>query len=277
MTSRSLLPFDPEAVRPWQLGEGGRGVLLLHGFAGTPPELRRLGEHLAAHGWRCRAPAMAGHGTTPEDHARVRWTDWANSAQAALDELHAGCDAVAVAGQSMGGAMALHLAARDPRVGAVAALATPLRLHDWRLRYIALLKHVQRWHFPDPDDIDLYSRSAAEELHSYGRRSTKSIHQLVLFLRRVRDDLPMIRQPVLLLHGGRDRAVPADSMPEIARRLRCSLAVETRLLPRSGHAISVDVDRAEVNARVLAWFDRYLPSGFSRREARRDALPSPRR
>src|SRR5258708_40054468 len=87
MTARSLLPFDPDVVRPWELGEGPRGALLLHGFAGTPPELRRLGEHLAANGWRCRAPAMAGPALTPEDLQRTTWRDWAAPARAALRQL----------------------------------------------------------------------------------------------------------------------------------------------------------------------------------------------
>src|SRR5437879_6801892 len=116
MTARTLLPFDAEVVRPWSLGSGPRGALLLHGFAGTPPELRRLGEHLAAHGWRCAAPAMAGHATMPEDLERATWRDWAESAGRALDELAAECTQVVVAGQSMGGSMALHLAAHDDRI-----------------------------------------------------------------------------------------------------------------------------------------------------------------
>jgi len=65
MTARTLAPFDPDAVRPWHLGEGRRGALLIHGFAGTPPELRRLGEVLASAGFRCHAPVLPGHGTTP--------------------------------------------------------------------------------------------------------------------------------------------------------------------------------------------------------------------
>ena len=92
MTTRSNAPFDPEVVRPWRIGTGPRGALLLHGFAGTPPELRRLGEELANAGWRCHGPLLAGHGTTPEDLARTRWEDWAASAEEALAELRAECD-----------------------------------------------------------------------------------------------------------------------------------------------------------------------------------------
>lgn len=256
MTARSLHPFDPEAIRPWRIGAGRRGALMLHGFAGTPPELRRLGEHLAARGWRVDGPLLAGHGTSPEDFAGTRWQDWARSAAEAVDRLAAECDPVVVAGQSMGGALALHLAAHDPRIAAVATLAAPIWLTDWRLKVIFAAKYVQRWHTPDPDDVDLFLPEAVEELHSYGRRSTRSIHELTRLLRTVRGELAMVRQPVLLLHGGRDRTVDPRNAADIARRLVCSREVEVGMYPRSGHAMSVDIDREEINARVAAWFER---------------------
>ena len=256
MTARSLLPFDPEAIRPWRLGSGHRGAVLLHGFAGTPPELRRLGEHLAAHGWRVDGPLLAGHGTTPEDFARTHWQDWARSAAEAVDRVAADCDTVVVAGQSMGGALTLHLAAHDTRIAAVATLAAPIWLTDWRLKVIFAAKYVQRWHTPDPDDVDLFLPERVNELHSYGRRSTASIHELTRLLRQVRRDLPMVRQPVLLLHGGRDRTVDPRNAADIARRLVCSREVEVGVYPRSGHAMSVDVDRDELERRITEWFER---------------------
>jgi carboxylesterase len=259
MTARTLLPFDPEVVRPWTLGHGPRGALLLHGFAGTPPELRRLGEHLAAHGWRCSAPAMAGHATTPEDLERTTWRDWAGSARAALDELTAECEQVVVAGQSMGGSMALHLAAHDDRIRAVATLAAPVWLSDWRLRLLPLAKHVVRWDVAG-GDVDLFWPEAVHELHSYGRRPTRAIRELDVFTGVVRRELPLVRQPVLVLHGGRDRSIDPRNAADIERGLVCSAAVERHTYHRSGHGMSVDVDREEINAQVLAWFDRFVPA-----------------
>jgi len=258
MTARTLLPFDPEVVRAWRLGEGRRGALLLHGFAGTPPELRRLGEHLSAHGWRCHAPALTGHATTPEELERTTWRDWAASAREALDELRAECDEVVVAGQSMGGTMALHLAASDDRIRAVATLAAPVWLSDWRLRLLPVAKHLVRWQMPG-DDIDLFWPDSVHELHSYGRRPTRSIHQLNLFVGAVRRELPLVRQPVLILHGGRDRTIDPRNAVDIEKGLVCSTEVERHLYTRSGHGMSVDVDREDINARVLAWFDRFVP------------------
>ena len=268
MTARTLLPFDPDVVRPWTLGSGPRGALLLHGFAGTPPELRRLGEHLAANGWRCRAPALAGHALTPEDLERTTWSEWAASAREALDELETECEQVVVAGQSMGGTMALHLAARDDRVQAVATLAAPVWLKDWRLRLLPVAKHLVRWDVAG-DDVDLFWPEAVHELHSYGRRPTRAIRQLDLFCQTVRRELPLVRQPVLVMHGGRDRVIDPRNAADIERGLVCSAAVERHMYPRSGHGMSVDVDREDINARVLQWFDRFVPAKAATEEPAR--------
>lgn len=256
MTARSMLPFDPELVRPWTLGTGRRGVLLLHGFAGTPPELRRLGEHLAAHGYRCHGPVLVGHGTTPEELRSTDRRDWMRSAREALAALAGECDEVMVAGQSMGGTLALHLAATDLRVAAVATLAAPVWVSGLAVRTVPLIRHVLRWNQPG-DDIDLYDPDAIEELYSYGRRSYHSINQFLRLIADVRDQLAEIRAPVLVLHGGRDRTIHPDNAAEIERRLVCSADVARVVFPRSGHGMSVDVDREAINDAVLRWFDSH--------------------
>ena len=260
MTARTLEPFDPAVVAPWRLGGGRRGALLLHGFASTPPELRHLGEHLAAHGWLCSAPALPGHATTPEDLDRTTWRDWVAAAHDAFDELAATCDHVAVTGQSMGGTIALHLAAHDHRVAAVATLAAPVRLHGLLVRLLPVVKHAARWYQPG-SDVDLWNRDAVEELYSYGRRPTRAIDELRKLCAVVRDELPQVRCPVLVVHGRRDRTIAPDNAEEIAARLVCSRAVARYFFPRSGHGLSVDVDRDAINALVLSWFDRFTESG----------------
>src|SRR5258708_12176727 len=94
-------------LEPFRLGSGDRGVLLIHGFCGTPPEMRGLGDHLAQSGFRVHGALLAGCGTTPEDLAATSWTDWIASAQAQLDELKRECRQVFLARQSMGGTITL--------------------------------------------------------------------------------------------------------------------------------------------------------------------------
>ena len=108
--------------------------------------------------------------------------------------------------------------------------------------------------------LDLWHPDAVEELHSYGIRPTRSIDELRRLCAAVRNQLAEIRAPVLVLHGERDRSIDPRCAREIARRLIGSEVVELKLLPRSGHAISVDVDRDIVNAEILRWFERFAPA-----------------
>src|SRR5579884_3819585 len=90
---------------------GGRvGVLLIHGFTGSPAEMATLAAALAARGYSVEAPLLAGHGADQETLAATSWRAWVASAEAALRELQGRCDAVALVGFSMGGAIALQLA-----------------------------------------------------------------------------------------------------------------------------------------------------------------------
>jgi carboxylesterase len=163
---------------------------------------------------------------------------------------------VMVAGQSMGGTLALHLASHDLRVRAVATLAAPIWLSGPVAPLLPVLKRVVRWHRAG-DDIDLWNPNAVDELYSYGIRPTRSIDELRRLCGVVRKELAAIRAPVLVIHGLRDRSIDPKCAREIAQRLINSEAVELDLLPRSGHGISVDVDRDDVNAEILGWFERF--------------------
>src|SRR4029077_19546830 len=112
-------PAEPEQLQPFRIRGGLRGCLLIHGFAGTPPEMRGLGEFLAAGGYDVMGPLLAGHGLSPEAMAATRSPDWVRSAEEALVTLRRDCSEVFVGGQSLGGTLALHLAATHPDINGV--------------------------------------------------------------------------------------------------------------------------------------------------------------
>ncbi len=232
-------------------------MLLLHGFAGTPVELIRLGEWLAEHGFLAHAPLLAGHGTSPEEMALTRADDWIRSANQGLEELMARCRTVGVAGQSMGGTLALHLAATRPEVRAVVTQAAMLRLSDWRLRLLPALHPLVRWDTPS-GRVDLYLPERAGLLHSYRRRPTPAILELVRLGRQVEKELRAIWQPLLVLHGGRDGVVGPANAGRIVGGVGSSIR-QLQLFPRSGHGLSVDVDSLEVAELAGQWFARHLP------------------
>lgn len=251
-------PAEPGELRAFRLRGGTRGCLLIHGFAGTPPELRGLGDHLNRHGYDVLAPLLAGHGLTPEAMALTRWKDWSDSARAALNELQKDGREVFVAGQSMGATLALHLAATQPGIRgvvAVAAMGSNAFWKDWRLQVLPGLKYLVRWYSPSGEP-DLGDPAALSHLHSYARRPTACLDSLLSLVRQLPGELPKIRVPVLLLHGRRDRTVPVENATFILERLG---SADKRLIwfERSGHAVSVDLEKDLMNATILSWLEAH--------------------
>jgi carboxylesterase len=171
----------------------------------------------------------------------------------------------------MGGTIALHLAATDLRIKAVATLAAPIWIRVRFRRWLHLLSRFRRWHYPRSES-DLYLPDAVEELYSYGKRSMSAIAELFDLCDQVSDELARVRAPVFLAHGARDTVVDPRNAGDIGRRLVSSSEVRTEIYERSGHALSVDIDREAINREVLAWFDLFAPGASSPSRAKPSTL-----
>ncbi|HWU87850.1 MAG TPA: alpha/beta fold hydrolase, partial [Kofleriaceae bacterium] len=110
MTAQAAFEFD---------GDDDLGVVLVHGFTGTPFEIRPLGELLHRDGFTVHAPLLPGHGTSIDDLDRTTWRDWADAVERAADAMGRRCARVAVVGQSLGGLLR--------RVRAIPKLGSDLR------------------------------------------------------------------------------------------------------------------------------------------------------
>ncbi|MBN2258448.1 MAG: alpha/beta fold hydrolase, partial [Anaerolineaceae bacterium] len=131
-------------AEPFFFPGGSTGCLLIHGFTGTPKEMRWMGEYLSKKGFTILAIRLAGHATDPEDMRRSRWRDWLASVEDGVTLLRSTCRKVYTAGLSMGGVLSLIAASHYPINGAV-AISTPYDMpHDWRLPFIKPLSMIIR-------------------------------------------------------------------------------------------------------------------------------------
>ena len=108
--------------------EGRTGVLVVHGFTGTPMSVRPWGEHLAAAGFAVRGPLLPGHGTRWQDCNASTHDQWTTAVNDAFDVLAAECDRVFVAGLSLGGTLSIRLAEARPDDVAGLLLVNPALL-----------------------------------------------------------------------------------------------------------------------------------------------------
>ena len=120
-------PFvaDGDATSP----RGRVGILLSHGFTGSPASMKPWAEYLAAQGYAVSVPRLPGHGTTWQDMNKTTWADWYGEVERAFEALANQVDTVVVCGLSMGGGLALRLAADHPDRVAGLVLVNPAVAH----------------------------------------------------------------------------------------------------------------------------------------------------
>ena len=250
---------------PFHFAGGDGGCLLVHGFTATPWEMRYLGEHLHSAGYTVHGVRLAGHATSPADLERSTWQQWYASARQGLLALQGSAAHTVVVGQSMGALLALRLAVEHPEtVAGVALLAPALRLsarwlHWMRPAFPVVLPFLtQRFRFVPKGDSDVADPQARADTPSYRQVPLRAVHQLLQLQRHVRRLLPRVAQPVLVLHSRQDHTCPVANVDLVRRRVPGP--VETRLLARSYHVVSIDVERDDVAVCVADFTARTLAS-----------------
>ncbi len=261
-------------------GSGHRGALVVHGFTGSPFEMRWIGERLAARGFEVIGPALAGHEHgSPEELDRTTWHDWYASAELAFDELRSRCERVAVVGLSMGGLLALHLAhERQAQVTALAAMATPIWLPrpiEAAIRVVnGTLRAGERLPFvggmlaggdvpPLPKlggQSDLADPGARAENPTMPAMPVRALATLLELQQQVRRDLPGVRQPAFLAHARLDHTAPFACLEGIRSRIGTPPGeLQTLELEHSYHVITIDLERALLARRVGEFLEEKLP------------------
>ncbi len=226
---------------------GHTGVLLVHGFTGTPFEMRWLGEELAERGFTVLGIRLFGHATRQEDLIHARWQDWAANLEDGYHLLKQSCETLFVGGLSLGGALSLHSAVELPWNG-VFSMSAPYVSPDRRLSSLRpLLPLVSRfWHFSGKsDDKDWADPALAEDHLEYPSHPVRSGVELDLLLGQMRGNLSRLEIPLLIIHSKSDQVVPWQHAEQI---LSHAASGDKRmvLLEKSGHGITRDVEREQV-------------------------------
>ncbi|AKJ07866.1 esterase/lipase [Archangium gephyra] len=252
--------MDPEKTAPFELGRGEDACLLLHGFTGSPWDVRPLGEALAARGLYVRAPQLPGHGSTPEALLSVSHRDWERAAAQALLSLR-GYRRIFVAGLSMGALLSLRLAADYPeQVHGLALVAPALRFqgpHMWllkRLRRHGLLERVKPWVFKTGTDVsDPAVLAEAPILPAFPSARLQDLWELQDIAMSV---LPRVRCPALVAVAEQDHVVDPTCGPVLVRGLTAAPHVRFISLSTGFHIIPRDKGGPLLASEVGSFFAR---------------------
>ena len=255
------MPSD--RIEPWSApgvpreDDGRRvGVLVLHGFTGSPASVRPWAEHLHEVGYAVSVPRLPGHGTRWQDLNRTTYADWYGEAEAAFEKLASECDDVVVAGLSMGGCLALDLAERRSREVAGLVLVNPIVNRERRdVLVVSLLKFVVPALRGVRNDI---KKPDADEV-GYARTPLRAAHSLFRAIGVVRERLPEVTAPLLLFRSRTDRVVDPSS-GRIIMSTVSSRDLEERVLEDSYHVATLDNDAPAVFEGTVAFVRRVTGS-----------------
>jgi len=224
------------------------GVLLIHGFTGSPSEMRPMGQYLAQQGYSVVGPLLPGHGTSWQDMARRKWQEWGDAVEQTYQDLKSRCRTVFVGGGSMGGLLTLYLAERHPEIAGIIPMAPALFTVDWRVNLAWLIKYFREFnpYAPERDGDDLTDPEARQRyLWSYMGTPVAAAEQLNHMRQAVRRDLSKIAMPTLIFMGTRDQSVKPEGAAYVLDHIT-SKDKQLIWLNNSGHCLWVDSEKDRV-------------------------------
>ncbi|MCP8967218.1 alpha/beta hydrolase [Ectobacillus ponti] len=224
---------------------GDTGILISHGFSGTPQSVRFLGESLAAQGFTVYGVRLAGHGTHYEEMAQCTYKDWLHSLEQGYQFLQEQCREIYVIGQSMGGTLTSHLAGTHPVAGIIlinAAMTTIPAFEAFRHQDPSLLLEEDA---PDIKDPDVYEIT-------YTKAPVSAIQQLLQLADETRTRLSQIHCPVLAFASVEDHVVPPENTDEMMQLVRSDIKQIVPLYD-SYHVASMDYDKEKIAAEMVSF------------------------
>jgi carboxylesterase len=242
------------AARPELTGGRRIGVLLSHGFTGSPGSMRAWGEHLAEKGYAVEVPRLPGHGTTWRDMNTTTWADWYGELTDVFESLAAENEAVVVGGLSMGGALVLRLAAdHADRIAGVVVVNPAVASKRWDVKLLPVLKHLLGA-MPGIGS-DIKKEGVLED--AYKHTPLKAAHSMMSAWPVLVADLGDIKAPLLYFRSSVDHVVDELSEPLILERIGSTDVTVTRL-EDSYHVATVDNDAQRIFEDSAAFIARVI-------------------
>lgn len=245
MSDENILP----GAEPFFFPGNDIGVLVSHGFTGTPQSMRYLGEQIHAAGYTVIGPRLAGHGISPAAMARTGAEDWIASVDEALSQLRQRCSQIFMAGLSMGGTLTLYTAARQPGVirGAMTVNAA-VRVGGAAMAGLVYDRHAPATVPGIGSDI----KAAGVQELAYAEVPVKCFRDALTLASVAHELLPTVSCPVLVITSREDHVVDPANGPLIAQRLGSS-RIEMSWLDNSYHVATLDNDKDRIARETVAF------------------------
>ena len=244
-------------AEPYSHEGGPTGVLLCHGFTGSPQSLRPWAEYLAPEGLTVSLPRLPGHGTTWQEMNRTRWEDWYAEVDRAFGELQAATSEIFVMGLSMGACLALRLAELNGAAVSGLVLVNPSITADTKL---FLLAPVLKVIIPSLKGVGSDIKKDGITELAYDRTPTRAAATLPGLWKVTQRDLDKIAAPTLVYHSTEDHIVGPASLA-ILRKALPATQLEVIECQNSYHVATLDNDAEAIFAGSLEFVRSHSHAG----------------
>jgi len=234
-------------IEPFDFLGNNIGCLLIHGFTGSPGEMRPLGEYLHKKGYSVKGVLLPGHGTKVEDLACTNWQIWYQEVVEGYENLKARCEKVFIIGLSMGGALALHLAANEKIDGGIVSICAPIYLAKRKAYFSPIMQYFIKF-----SKKKSYAGKNYESFW-YDQYPISCTASLVKMLPVIKKELKNINNSVLIIQSTLDKTVNPASGQYIYDNIG-SRAKELYWLYNSGHVATLDIEREQ----VFLWTEKFI-------------------
>lgn len=231
---------------------GKIGVLLSHGFTGSPVSLRPLCDLLSQRGFAVEMPLLPGHGTAPRDLLPFRYADWRAEVVAALGRLRARCEQVLLLGLSMGGTLVLDVACSEKVDGVVTINAQILDRGGVVVKLAPLIEKLIPIAPASAAGLTKNDIKKGGDERAYDWVAAAAGNSLVRALPEVRGRLGFLTAPLLVIYSRDDHSVPpanSKALPSLVG----SKNVTVLELENSYHVATLDHDLPLIDERVASF------------------------
>ena len=236
--------------------ESRNGIYIIHGFTNSTYETKDLAEYLGKQGFYTHAINLPGHGTTPEDCNRVKFTDWIEYTEQGVADMSAQCDNIYVIGISMGSVLALHLSSIFPLNAAVFA-STVLKFKDYfSTRILTPIFHRL---VPFREKRKSYPKDVRDKYNYFGYQvwPLSAVNEMRKLTNQVKKSLPDVQCPALVIHSNVDML----SIPENISLVYDNISSEIKeklIVTQASHNLFVpNPDQELIFQKITSFFNQF--------------------
>ena len=257
----NTIPNSEGLVLPGEKYGGKIGVLVIHGFTGTPVSIAPWAKYLNQQGYTVHAPRLPGHGTNWQEMNETTWPDWYKCVEDSYISLRDKCDRVFVAGFSMGGALALKLCQiRGAEIEGLLLVNPSIHDKRFQLKFTPILKYfipsikgrrVSDVAKPNPPK------------HSYGRTPLKALDSLRKLWKLVERDLYLVDLPVMVGYSINDHVVDPENSDTVIENIY-SVDIREVIFEKSFHNVALDYEVDLLNEQSKIFIEEVLSGQIDR-------------